>query len=157
MDQKVNVRVIAFDPGISTGFAYFEDGELKDWHVLNSVRQVVENLYGTCHDNAISTIVVMESFNRGNTVVDEQIQTLECCGAIVGICELLCLPLERQAPSVRKSYIPLAKQMIGDSILPGKNHTIDAIAHGIRYMERHGIDWNKYFWMRQAFPLEGLS
>lgn len=145
------MRVIAFDPGVTTGIAIFEEGTLNYWGTFKSLKACVNTLHDFLRDDTRTTVVVMEAFNRGNTVVDEQIQTIELCGAITAICELKGAYLVRQSPSTRTSYLPIARAMLQSYSDSNKRHAIDAVAHAIRWMERNGEDWQKSYWMPRVF------
>ena len=145
------MNIIAFDPGLTVGYAIFMGSNLERCGHLKSIEDIVH-----CPWNYIDQIVY-EGFARGNSVVDEQLRTIEMCGAIQAVAYVHNLPYRMQYPAMRKGYVPIAKCMVKDRgfYLEEVHHAIDAIAHGLCYMDKEGISWNKQFWMHKAFPSDG--
>lgn len=154
--------ILCFDPGLTTGWCLFDEGD----HGMKLVK------CGHCHNvkDVIDTFEmdevryemgfkfsVAEAFARGNSVVKEQILTLRMCGAIeVLALEHGCSHTE-QYPAQRTGYVPIAKTMIkelGFGTLKENHHAIDAIAHGLCYMDNNNIEWQKRWWMKVTFDKE---
>jgi len=145
------MSIIAFDPGMTVGYAVFKEGLLAEIGHLKSIGDVVDKLQSW---NDVVDTIVYEGFARGNSVVKEQIVTIEMCGAIQAMAHVTDSKLVMQYPAVRAGYIPIAKCMVKDSwgTLQEYHHAIDAIAHGLVYLDKEGIDWKKSYWMHKAFP-----
>ena len=136
-------RVIAFDPGPSTGVAIFADG-VRVWA-------------GTIRDDDEPTAFVYTALNQllapdlksdYNVIVVERFlahtaavgaaksgrYTSMVCGFIDGTCKLHGLRLVWQSPSERKPYEARAKAMGGRT-----DHEISATAHGLAFLVRSGL------------------
>ena len=150
-------EVLAFDPGKVIGYAHFENGEFQSSIELQSLEEIVKQFQ--CVLNSPLTVeernlvCITETFSRGNTAVKDQLQTIEIIGAIRALCLVHEVPLIEQLPSMRTGYIPIAKAMIRENgyTLKEKHHSIDAIAHGLAYMDKGGVEWHKRYWMSKAF------
>ena len=149
------MNVLALDPGMTVGYAKFEDGCLIGCGHLLTVGEVADYIHKWAGDSVVPhNTIVYEGFARGNSVVKEQIVTIEMCGAIQAMAHVTESKLVMQYPAVRAGYIPIAKCMVKDSwgTLQEYHHAIDAIAHGLVYLDKEGIDWKKSYWMHKAFP-----
>ena len=150
--------LLCFDPGLTTGYAVFEEGEfgmlLTECGHCYSLRAVAGlfSKYAAKDENKLWSVA--ESFARGNSVVNEQIQTIRMCGAIAALSEVYFSVHTEQYPASRTGYVPIAKQMIkelGFGTLQENHHAIDAIAHGLCWMDNHPVEWQKSWWMKQTF------
>lgn len=153
------MRLLCFDPGLTIGWCIFEPGEkgmkLEECGHLYDLEDLIRIIdYFDTYNSFSGDVVLNESFARGNSVVKEQIETLRLCGAI----EALALDREftyaQQYPAQRTGYVPIAKKMIkelGFGTLKENHHAIDAIAHGLCYMDNNNIEWQKQWWMKVTF------
>ena len=146
--------IVAFDPGKTIGYAVFCNTELFRLGHLQSIEELVRELYRQIGTPNLR--VVYEGFARGNTAVKDQLQTIEICGAIQAIALACEFPVKSQYPSMRTGYIPIAKAMIQEKgfTLSEMKHAVDAIAHGLAYMDKEGLGWQKQDWIRKALPRE---
>jgi len=144
------MSIIAFDPGMTVGYAVFKEGLLSEIGHLHSIGDVVDKLQSW---NDIVDTIVYEGFARGNSVVKEQIVTIEMCGAIQAMAHATESKLVMQYPAVRAGYIPIAKCMVKDKgfKLQEMHHAIDAVAHGLAYLDKEEIPWEKQIWMNLTF------
>lgn len=153
------MNLVVFDPGLTTGYAIFVPGEkamrLQEAGHLHSFNAVA--LFMDCLSNSSAGskwTVLYEGFARGNSVVNEQLQTIETCGAIKAIASLKGWDVVMQYPPSRKGYIPVAKVMIRE-LFQGNDklyhHAFDAVAHGLFYMHREGVEWQEQAWLKQTF------
>ena len=152
------MRLLCFDPGLTTGWAIFEPHDnsmaLAECGHVHDLRELLWRVdYFDSYKTEGDTIVA-ETFARGNSVVKEQIETLSRCSAI----EVLALDREytyaQQYPAERTGYVPIAKKMIkelGFGTLQENHHAIDAIAHGLCYMSNHKSEWQQQWWMKTTF------
>ena len=148
-------HILCFDPGKTTGFALFCEGKLERAKELQSLAELVAAFTDAAflRTRGEEIVCVYEGFARGNVGVKDQLQTIEVCGAIRALCHLYGFVCVEQMPAVRTGYIPIAKQMIKDKVygvLREYHHSIDAIAHGLTYMEKEGIEWDKEFWISKV-------
>lgn len=146
------MNILAFDPGLTVGWSEFTDSPgwyfvLECGHAM-SLEDVVDLI-----QQKNPSLIVYEGFARGNSVVDEQLKTIEMCGAIKAIAHNQGIPVVMQYPAARKGYVPIAKQMVKSKgyTLEEMHHAIDAIAHGLCYIDKEGMEWQKQFWLHKAF------
>lgn len=155
------MKIFCLDPGVTTGWCIFECSEDTNCYELSelghfkTLAELVEKMKPMAIDRP-NVRMLYEGFARGNSAVKEQLITIEMCGAIraLGVLFFNCEPI-KQYPESRKTYVPLAKFMLkrcGYTPLGDYTHAIDAVAHGLAYMEKEGIDWNKQYWMPLAYP-----
>lgn len=143
------MRLLALDPGLTTGYAIFCNGHIERCGHCASLAETVDLVMTPPLDG-----VVYEGFARGNSVVDEQLRTIELCGAIQAAAHLGRLKCAMQYPAMRKGYVPIAKCMVKELgfTYEEMHHAIDAIAHALCYMDKEGEQWDKQSWLRKAFP-----
>ena len=143
------MRLLALDPGLTTGYAIFSNGRIERCGHCTSLAETVDLVLTPPLD-----AVVYEGFARGNSVVDEQLRTIELCGAIQAAAHLGRLKCTMQYPAMRKGYVPIAKCMVKELgfTYEEMHHAIDAIAHCLCYMDKEGIEWGKQYYLRKAFP-----
>lgn len=159
--QALNTfRLVCFDPGLTTGVAIFEYGELKAYKEAMSLAEVIDVLKREKELN-FTPHIIYEGFARGNSVVDEQIKTIEMCGAIKAACTIYGFTYSSQYPAVRKGFVPVAKKMF-QVLFPSRtqkqyHHSIDAAAHGIAYMKSKDIDWHSQFWYSNTFGSSSIK
>ena len=155
------MRLLCFDPGLTIGWCIFEPGEkgmtLVECGHDHNLQDLIWRVNYFDSYKTQGDVILNESFARGNSVVKEQIETLRLCGAI----EALALDREysyaQQYPAQRTGYVPIAKKMIkelGFGTLQENHHAIDAIAHGLCYMDSNNIEWQKSWWMKVTFDKE---
>lgn len=151
------MKLLCFDPGLTTGFAWFEEGDeamkLTKCGHLYDLKEITQEVERFSLSGGLATIV-NENFARGNSVVKEQIETIRLCGGIEALAHVHGFGYAQQYPASRTGYVPIAKAMIkelGFGTLQENHHAIDAIAHGLCYMDKEGMEWQKQYWMQIAF------
>lgn len=155
------MKIFCLDPGVTTGWCIFEHSkdtnsyEISELGHFKTLAELVNKLK-PMHRDWAAVRMLYEGFARGNSAVKEQLQTIEMCGAIraLGVLFFDREPV-KQYPESRKTYVPLAKFMLkhcGYTPLGDYTHAIDAVAHGLAYMQKEGIDWNRQYWMQLAYP-----
>lgn len=152
------MRLLALDPGLTTGYAIFCNGHIERCGHCISLEDVVDlclqgSVARTLGEKSYDAIVY-EGFARGNSVVDEQLRTIELCGAIQAAAHLGRLKCTMQYPAMRKGYVPIAKCIVKELgfTYEEMHHAIDAVAHALCYMDKEGIEWAKQRYLRKAFP-----
>jgi 7-cyano-7-deazaguanine synthase in queuosine biosynthesis len=144
-----NLSLLVFDPGITTGYATLFNGKLIEFGHLKNMLAVANKINEELTKPYLPVIIV-EAFKRANAMMKEQIQTVEMVGAIKALAlinKLSCVP---HWPEDRTAFIPIAKLMLkaqGYKIVENK-HAIDAIAHGVCYMDFVGYNYNKQEWLK---------
>lgn len=125
------MRLLCFDPGGTTGWAFFADGEITGgaFPTWERVKEVV--------DAYQPTVILLESFhlrqNAASRLVGSSFPTIEVIGIIKYIAKELGIPCVVQTPPMRigihlKRWIPT----LG-------THSRDAAKHGIRYLISQGL------------------
>lgn len=147
------MRILSFDPGVTTGFCCIVNGNLTEYAELQDMKAVTDYI---CHygENTPVDHIVYEGFARGNSVVKEQLITIEMCGAIKAASLILQVPYHMQYPAERKGYIPIAKAMLKDTFggsYKDWHHSTDAVAHALTFMDKEKLEWQKQHWMHRAF------
>lgn len=141
------MRILSFDPGGTTGYVIVADGQLKEAGHLATLSDLVYVCFSVEADQ-----IVFEGFARGNSAVDDQLETIELCGAIRACADILRLPCRKQFPAVRTGYVPLAKAWLTSQHKEQDvHHAIDALAHAMYFMDKEGIAWPKQYWMSRVF------
>lgn len=145
--------LLCFDPGKTTGVAQFNMyGELEFIDHLDTEQQIYSWIYSR---EETKTTVLYEGFARGNTASKDQLMTVELCGFIRGCAMTIDLKCVMQYPTIRLPYEKIAKAMVkayrGEIKPQTPTHAIAAVAHGIAYMEKEKIEWNKKYWMNLTY------
>lgn len=161
MDEKQHLMLYCFDPGLTVGCASFSIDALDYKANLLTASQIEHTdldsfmrFINFVNVNVFNPAVVYEGFARGNTVVDEQIKTIEMCGTLRALAFASGInTIDMQVPAKRKGYLAMARVMADEKLnIKGHDlrHCVDAIAHGICWLEDHKYDWNKDYWIRKV-------
>lgn len=125
-----NARLIALDPGWTTGCALRIDGKL--YGVLcYSPAEVLELVKG-CQQ------VVIERFDTSGRLSAPARDTIDLVGQVKGLCWYLKIPLDIATPTMRYAFMTDAKKEIGKSIehCADERHMIDALSHLLAFEYR---------------------
>jgi len=124
------MNVLAFDPGHTTGWAYFCNGKIAtgSFSMWSGVRRVFRT-YALCGID----IVIIESFilRRGVALAlsGSKLETVQVIGYIKAISDFHGRTLIEQPPSCKS--IKVAK-------IKGTNiHAMDAVKHGLYYLKKN--------------------
>lgn len=141
------VKILAFDPGESTGWCYQDArGKVCGGTARKSHMEVWKLIVAANPD-----IVVLESFklypNKAQSLSWNSFYPCEVIGVIKVTCDLLGIPWVEQAPSVKKyfggfpkdwetiAYLPVELELFSKGVT---EHTKDAYMH-YRYFLRNGL------------------
>jgi hypothetical protein len=137
------VKIIAVDPGYTTGMAFrLPDGILQTC-VCTSKDEVLEMIQGW------TNIVLIERFATGGTLSAPGLHTIELGAEIIGWCKAKKIEWLYRAPTQRYGGMPLARGAVGH-LIPSSataKHEVDALAHIFAYeMDRdlvplEGVHW----------------
>lgn len=138
-------HLLCFDPGETTGFARFEDGNLT-WYEQLATPTVMESA-GLLND-IISNAhllgppqVVVENYQvfkwRMKQHVGDTLHTPRLIGCIETLCALNNIHPTKQTPQNAKKFVTDEKLKAWDMYVKGKPHARDAIRHGIFYILFH--------------------
>jgi len=133
------MKVLTFDPGKTTGWSIWRDGELKKVGILLTFADLIDLFIK--HNDA--THCVYEGFARANASTGDQLETIELCGAIQALATFYHMQIEKQYPAQRKGYVEFAKMYVAPFSISSdvKRHCIDAVSHGLRFHDKCVEGW----------------
>jgi len=149
------VRLLAVDPGETTGFALFdtESGESYFW-AEPSAMDAVTYVNGKLHDGELEVLIV-ERFTISSRTVQATRGGSNTAIEIIGALRWLAhtysnqhnedgelrktIPFVVQSPSDAKAFVTDEKLKRLGWYTPGKDHARDATRHLVTYMVRNGL------------------
>lgn len=124
------MKVLAIDPGTTTGLAWYLDGEFTT--LATEADNVIKLL-----TNDLDWLVI-ERFATAGRISKYGLQTVNLVGQVKGWCYAFDKTLVIQSPQSRKAW-----QMQGDSFpkktKPKLEHEGDAMAHLLQFLASRGI------------------
>lgn len=121
------MKIIAIDPGGTTGVAIYADGEYATMTLpINDVMQQL-------NDWAMPDVFVVEFFATAGRLSRYGLATIDLVGQIKGYCFAKNIPCVTQSPMSRKAWV-----LPAEKVLRGRPHVIhetDALAHLLEYQE----------------------
>lgn len=136
------MRLIAVDPGYTTGMAFrLPDGKLQTCVCVNR-DDVLEFI------DRWADLVIVERFATGGTLSAPGLHTIELGAEIIGYCKALKINWLYRAPMQRYGGMPLARGAVGHVMpsSPTAKHEVDALAHIFAYEQE-----------RDLVPLQGVT
>lgn len=128
--------LLCIDPGGTTGVALFRDQALVSVGVIHSYTY----LFSLIQSLPPETVIVCEDYNAIRLTTDAR-KTIKLIGAIEYITlEVTGVPPCYQRPQERRSYLPVAKALLGLRTPTGGRwlqHHYDATSHGLCYLNCH--------------------
>jgi hypothetical protein len=122
------MRIIAFDPGVTTGIAWKDKGEYHTTITKNE--DEIWSLLTGIPWNA----VVFETFATSGRISSPGLQTVRLIGGIQAMCRHLQITTYAQAPMMRYPFVKQAKDMFPHKIV----HEYAALSHLLRFEADHG-------------------
>lgn len=128
-------KILALDPGETTGIAYFEAGVLKYHDQLKTKEwpAAVHELQQAFH-MYVSDYVVCEDYKVYGWKRDEHawaaLHTPQLIGCVRTLCALEMIPLELRMAVDAKTFCTDDKLTLWGMYKPGMRHARDAIRHG---------------------------
>lgn len=139
MSEPKSSRYLAIDPGITSGWAEFDDhGSVLAYGQFH-IREVTEKLRELCHEDLLGVIV--EDYKNHPWAKQrswERNDTSKLIGRIEMICGLRQIPMILQPNTVRAigyKFAGLDEQPTNHSI----SHQFDAVAHGVYWLVTNNI------------------
>jgi hypothetical protein len=136
-------RVLAFDPGETTGWAVFhrttENTELIDAGQATTwpLKVGVEN-FNTLFQQFSPNIIVYESYHiyswKANQHKNSEVATIQVVGCLQTLAIQNVLPYTAQTAQIGKTFVNDAKLEDWGLWIPGLRHARDAIRHGCYYI-----------------------
>jgi len=149
--SRIPSRLLCLDPGETTGWAFFNQGELDQWGQIDTVNIEKQAIWNDLEDlihNCGPTQVVCEDYrvyaHKLERHSNSQVVTLRLIGGI----DLLChqnyhietypkhasIPLHYQMATMAKGFVTDDRLKAWDMWQSGMKHSRDAIRHGIYYL-----------------------
>lgn len=131
-------HLVALDPGETTGYAYFHNGELAEYSQLptHRVRKSIPILQKFIKDT--TDLVVYEDYKvygwKTESHAWESLHTPKLIGAIEAVCYITNTPTFTQMAQQAKQFVTDQKLKDWGYYYEGLRHTRDAIRHGCYYM-----------------------
>lgn len=134
-------RLLALDPGETTGLAFFESGDLKDFKQLPTKNMVdAPRLFKDSFDYYKPDIVVFEEYRvyawKTQTHSWSDLHTSRVIGSLETLCYIASprIPYTRQSAQQPKQFCTDNKLKHWNFYQPGQKHARDAIRHGCFYL-----------------------
>jgi len=131
-------RLLAVDPGLTTGYALFRNGRLEDFGQCVGLDQLTEYLERITRPE----IIVMEKYRLFKWLAEQQsgsrMEVAQAEGIIVSYAHRNHIKLEEQAPNV----LPIAEKYTGLKVEGGSHkfsHWRSAFNHGTYYLVKKGM------------------
>ena len=135
-DSNLVKRLLALDPGETTGYAIFERGLLTEWGQLPT-HTVDESVLLLVDHISIANHVVVENYQVYAWKLKEHkystLHTPRLIGCIETLCRLKGVKPTKQTAQNAKKFVTDEKLKEWGMWIKGKPHTRDAIRHGIYY------------------------
>ena len=132
-------RLLALDPGETTGYAIFHEQELKEagQQPTKDVGKAFLLIKRLVYDNKI-TDLVMEDYRiyawKKESHTWASLHTPRLIGAIEGLCAEFEMQAHKQMAHTAKTFVNDNKLKAWDFWLPGSPHARDAIRHGCYFI-----------------------
>lgn len=131
------MRVLAFDPGHTTGWACFDKGQhinhnlvdrgtIKDWHG-------VDKLIETCKPDVIVYEIFRLYAHKASFKTWDSFLEVEVIGVIRYLAELNNIPILGQTPNDGKHFFD-EKRLKALSLWDGTTHVRDATGHALYFL-----------------------
>lgn len=126
--------VVSLDPGDTTGWSVFQDGELKSAGQIPGTAQEIENLLESWEP----AVVVAEEYRvygwKAKQHSWSDVPTLQLIGAMKYICEKLGIPYFMQSAQQAKGFATNDKLQGWGLWQASSRHANDAIRHAVYYL-----------------------
>lgn len=127
-------RILALDPGITTGWAWFDHAALVDCGQIHTSLRTLQDLFDTTKPQS----VVMEKYIIYKTKVEQHtlstVPTLRIVGAIQMLAWQKGAPLFLQTAAQAKFFCTDDKLKAWELFQTYKRHANDSIRHAVYYM-----------------------
>lgn len=127
------MRVLSLDPGVTTGYAFFVNGELEDTGTIPQFFGLFSLVIVKKPD-----VIVCEGYHQRPVkfaVSRESLVPVEVIGAAKFLCSIYEIPFIEQTPAAKKLFEgEKLKQFV--SLWPSTEHERDAVRHGLVYLKR---------------------
>jgi len=138
-EARCNLRVLSFDPGETTGVAYFRGFRLASTEQLNTSHPdiALKAITNYC-DGCPCDVVVMEDYRVYQWKLKQHSFSNLYTPRIIGMLETLCLqrewPYHKQSAQQGKGFVTDAKLESWGFYKKGQRHARDAMRHGLYFL-----------------------
>lgn len=137
--QTRTLRVLTFDPGETTGYAFFEAPELIEAGQIptGSLKIGLPLITDLMNDKKPQAIVVEDYRiyrSKAKIHIGSDLHTARLIGTIETLCAQHNIPLYKQSAAIAKKFCTDEKLHIWNLWQTGKRHANDAIRHGVYFM-----------------------
>lgn len=143
-ETTFNNRIIALDPGETTGYAIFEGISLKHCSMIKTptVYEGVKELQPILiKDITLECAIVCEDYRvygwKAQSHINEELHTPKLIGAIETMCMLRSKDVHKQTAHVAKTFADDAKLRFWGLHQKGMRHANDAIRHALYFYFIH--------------------
>lgn len=143
------MKILAVDPGITTGMATYIDGQ---WNTFVCPKSF-EAVYQVVMSGIDWDLIIVEGFATPGLIASYGIDTVELIGAVKALCWWAKLECVVQYPVERRGNLSDAK-MLMQNVLKTKRyqtHQLDAVSHILTYMRKHKEQFPEYVTMIKQF------
>ena len=127
------MRILAIDPGAHTGIAtQLDNGIVYSQMVHNKVFDLWK--YMTI---LRPEVVIVERFQTGGRFSNDMLHTVEVQGSVYSIAWMLGADLYLHRAADRTPFLYEARQMLGANKTKIQSHSVDALAHLLRWKHDH--------------------
>jgi hypothetical protein len=140
--KKVPKRLLVFDPGKTTGWALFKDGNYADSGQLsecwNEQEEVDAKLLNCFIEEMDPDFVLYEDYRIYSHKLDRhsysKVPTLRVIGSIETVCDLRDIPFHKQMAVTAKAFCTDTKLKDWGLMKIGNKHAMDAIRHACYFL-----------------------
>lgn len=129
--------LLAIDPGMTTGWAYFKEGGLYDYGQVKASAKDVSSIYSLI-DNLKLDVIVIEDYrvysNKASSHISSSLETPRIIGALQAYLYIKDIPYHFQMASMAKGFCDKKKLKEWGYWAVGKQHSRDAIRHGCTWL-----------------------
>lgn len=129
--------LLSLDPGETTGWAVFKEGDLFDCGHLRTVEGFAEAIFSMVHKWTPNVVVVEDYKVYGWKTKDHSwsgLHTPKLIGAIQAVCAINNIPIYMQMAQTAKGFCTNDKLKKWGMYSSTKKHAMDAIRHGCYWL-----------------------
>lgn len=136
-------HLLVYDPGQTSGWAYFENCELTSCGQLSTadLRDIAKDIYGftaSMLDGKDNCMVLYENYriygHKQRQHVGSELHTAKVIGVIESVCQLLDIETHTQMAATAKPFCTDSKLRQWGWYQTAEQHANDAIRHGAYYL-----------------------
>lgn len=139
-----DARILCFDPGHTTGWAFFKGTELTEaGQIKTDDMETAPHRVRELFQKFDPTVVICEDYRiykwRMEEHVGSQVLTTRVIGSIETLCAFDFIPIIKNMAVTAKRFVTDAKLVEWEMYRKGERHARDAIRHGCYYIIFHHL------------------